>query len=115
MTSIPAECPLTNTEVLALCKEFTSITNTNTDLSMMILQQNQWNLEHAVNAYLDLVIDKSKSSIKKLDDQYHSESTKMKTHFKLFSWNIDGLDKHALEIRTQGVIDIIKKLFYLLF
>jgi len=32
----------------------------------------------------------------------------LKTYFKLFSWNIDGLDEHGIEIRTQGVIDIIK-------
>lgn len=33
----------------------------------------------------------------------------MKNQFKLFSWNIDELDEYAIEIRTQGVIDIIKK------
>jgi hypothetical protein len=33
----------------------------------------------------------------------------MKTQFKLLSWNIDGLDEHALEIRTLGVIDLIKR------
>jgi hypothetical protein len=31
------------------------------------------------------------------------------TNFKLLSWNIDGLDEHSIEIRTQGVIDVIKR------
>jgi hypothetical protein len=65
---------ISDTEVLTLCKEFTSITNTDTDLAIMMLQQNQWNLEHAVCAYLDLGIDKSKSPVKKLDDQYSTSS-----------------------------------------
>jgi hypothetical protein len=72
--SITDECPLTSTEILAVCKEFASITNTDTDLAMIMLQQNRWNLEHAICAYLDLSIDKQKSSIKKMNEQYQASS-----------------------------------------
>lgn len=30
-------------------------------------------------------------------------------HFKIMSWNIDGLDKNNLESRTRGVIETIQK------
>ncbi|CAF1174310.1 unnamed protein product [Rotaria sordida] len=115
------ECSLTDTQILALCKEFASITNTDTTLAKMILQENQWNLERAVSIYFDLLIDETKSSIKEINNQYqnselniksiipHIELSNIKKNFKLLSWNIDGLDEYALEIRTQGVIDIIKK------
>jgi len=37
--------------------------------------------------------------------------TKAETRFKLLSWNIDGLDEqeNSIEIRTRGVIDVIKR------
>jgi hypothetical protein len=63
------ECSLTNTEVFALCQEFASITNTDTDLAMIMLQENGWNLEQAICNYLDLAIDKSKT-----DNQYQASS-----------------------------------------
>jgi hypothetical protein len=44
-----------------------------------------------------------------------SSSTKVelevKKHFKLLSWNIDGLDhfRETLGIRTRGVVDVIRR------
>lgn len=40
-----------------------------------------------------------------------ADKAKAKTHFKLLSWNIDGLDEHenTIETRTRGVIDVIKR------
>ncbi|CAF4690038.1 unnamed protein product [Rotaria sp. Silwood1] len=112
-------CPLTDTQTLVLCQEFASVTNTDINLAKIILQENQWNLERAVSIYFDLTIDESKSSMKKIDssipidNQYENSElniTNVKLrNFKLLSWNIDGLDQYALEIRTQGIIDIIKK------
>jgi len=57
------QCRLSSTEIFALCEEFVLVTNTSTDLAMAMLQENEWNLEHAVNVYLD----KSKSTFKKID------------------------------------------------
>jgi hypothetical protein len=39
------------------------------------------------------------------------DKTKAKTRFKLLSWNIDGLDEqeNTIEIRTRGVINVIKR------
>jgi hypothetical protein len=41
----------------------------------------------------------------------NDDKTKVKTRFKLLSWNIDGLDEqeNTIEIRTRGVIDAIKR------
>jgi hypothetical protein len=41
----------------------------------------------------------------------NDDKTKAKTRFKLLSWNIDGLDEqeNTIEIRTRGVIDVIKR------
>lgn len=63
-----------NTEIFELCKEFALITNTDTDLAMIILQQNQWNLEQAVCAYIDLGINETKLSVKKITDPYSTSS-----------------------------------------
>jgi hypothetical protein len=44
-----------------------------------------------------------------------SDKTKVKTRFKLLSWNIDGLDEqeNTIEMRTRGVIDVIKRYYFL--
>jgi hypothetical protein len=60
------QCPLASTEIFTLCKEFALVTNTNTDIAMIMLQENEWNLEQAVNVYLD----KPKSTFEKNDDQH---------------------------------------------
>jgi hypothetical protein len=62
--------PLTRTELCALCEEFVLITNTDVDFAMIILQENQWNLNQAINAYLN----KPKSPIKKFNSQYSTLS-----------------------------------------
>ncbi|CAF5173186.1 unnamed protein product, partial [Rotaria magnacalcarata] len=36
------DCPLSGAEALAACKEFASVTNTDSGLAMMMLQQNGW-------------------------------------------------------------------------
>lgn len=40
-----------------------------------------------------------------------SDETTAKKRFKILSWNIDGLDEkeNTIEIRTRGVIDVIKR------
>lgn len=47
------------------------------------------------------------SVVSTTDDQ----ETKSQRRFKLLSWNIDGLDEqeNTIEIRTRGVIDVIKR------
>ncbi|CAM4805478.1 unnamed protein product [Rotaria magnacalcarata] len=114
------ECPLTDAEVSTLCQEFTSIANIDIDFAMNLLKGNQWNLERAVSAYFDSAICESLNSSNmpsslSIANQYqnsnmNSESMTTGTkRFKLMSWNIDGLDEYAAEIRTRGVIDVIKK------
>ncbi|CAF1119043.1 unnamed protein product [Rotaria sordida] len=121
------DCPLSGAEALAACKQFASVTNTDTGLAMMMLQNNGWDLERAINAYQDLTNDKSTSKSRnqpsKLDlkrikseettvvTESKDDKTKGQTHFKLLSWNIDGLDEqeNTIEIRTRGVIDVIKR------
>ncbi|CAF4414920.1 unnamed protein product, partial [Rotaria sp. Silwood2] len=121
------DCPLSGAEALAACKQFASVTNTDTGLAMMMLQNNEWDLERAINAYQGLTNDKPKSKnrnqtsesdlkrIKSKESTTLTESkydkTKVKARFKLLSWNIDGLDEqeNTIEIRTRGVIDVIKR------
>ncbi|CAF3810090.1 unnamed protein product [Adineta steineri] len=106
-------------EALVLSKEFMSITNTgDIDAAMMILKQNEWKIEQAISAYFDL---KQMNSHKSNDGQNqtfpldkrtvstNNGLSNVKTQFKLLSWNIDGLDEDALEIRTRSIVDIIKK------
>lgn len=59
------DCPLSGTEALAACKEFATVTSTDTGLAMMMLQKNAWDLQRAINAYQELTQGKSKSSDKK--------------------------------------------------
>jgi hypothetical protein len=49
------KCQSLNSEKLALCKEFALMTNTDTELSMMILEENEWNLERSISDYFDLI------------------------------------------------------------
>ena len=58
------DCPLSGAEALAACKEFASVTNTDTGLAMMMLQKNQWELQRAIKAYQDSTNSKSKSTQK---------------------------------------------------
>lgn len=86
------ECPLNGAEALAACKEFANRTSTNTGLAMMFLQQNQWNIERAIENYLQ-------------------QSKKKSKRLKILSWNIDGLDEqqNTIEIRTRAIADVIKR------
>ncbi len=62
---------------------------------------------------------KSQRATNKMDTDKNaalrSSSTKVelevKKHFKLLSWNIDGLDhfRETLGIRTRGVVDVIRR------
>lgn len=45
------ECPLSGAEALAACKEFAGKTSTDNGLAMMMLQQNGWDLQRALDAY----------------------------------------------------------------
>ena len=43
-------------------------------------------------------------------EQKQSEMSQEESkHFKILSWNIDGLDKSNLESRTLGVVSTIRK------
>jgi hypothetical protein len=59
------ECPLNGAEALAACKEFASATSTDTGLAMMMLQQNGWDLQRAIDAYQNSTQEKTKSKNKK--------------------------------------------------
>jgi len=63
------DCPLSGAEALAACKEFASVTSTDTGLAMMMLQKNEWNLQRAINAYQDLTRGTSKSSRKQTESK----------------------------------------------
>ncbi|CAF4163412.1 unnamed protein product, partial [Adineta steineri] len=103
-------------------------------LAMMMLQNNEWNLQRAVNAYQDSMQGKSKASSKQTKSRTEKpiltsdvkrvkiepstttsvpidNKTNAKTRFKVLSWNIDGLDEQekTIDIRTRGVIDVIKR------
>jgi hypothetical protein len=95
------ECPLSGSEALALCKAFAARTKTDTGLAMMLLQQNAWNLDQALCAYQRPTSGKSVKSKKECDGK----------RLKILSCNIDGLDQHThtVEVRTRGVIDVIRR------
>ena len=59
------ECPLSGPEALAACKEFASTTSTDTGLAMMMLQQNGWDLQRAIDAYQNSTRGKTKPKTKK--------------------------------------------------
>ncbi|CAF1431338.1 unnamed protein product [Adineta steineri] len=121
------ECPLSGAEALVVCKEFASMTDTNTGLAMVMLQKNEWNLQCAVSAYQDSMQGKSKTSQKQTISTSDVKRVKCEpsittsvpidnktnatTRFKVLSWNIDGLDEqeNTIDIRTRGVIDVIKR------
>jgi hypothetical protein len=58
------DCPLNGADALAACKEFASVTSTDTGLAMMMLQKNGWDIQRAINAYQDLTPGKTASSRK---------------------------------------------------
>ena len=114
------ECPSSDAEALAACKEFASVTSTNTGLAMMMLQKNGWNLKQAIDAYQNSTqpISKPARKVMKTDDEaittpstVNNAEMKATKHLKVMSWNIDGLDEQekTLETRTRGVVNVIKR------
>jgi hypothetical protein len=63
------ECPFSGAEALATCKEFASVTSTDTGLAMMMLQTNNWDLQRAISAYQDSKTGKAKSSRKQTESK----------------------------------------------
>lgn len=59
------ECPLSGAEALAACKEFAAKTSTDSGLAMMMLQQNGWDLQRALDTYQNSSQGESKPSKKK--------------------------------------------------
>ena len=59
------DCPLSGAQALVVCKEFAAMTSTDTGLAMMMLQQNGWDLQRAIDAYHNSSQGNSKASKKK--------------------------------------------------
>lgn len=116
-------------ECLKRCREFASVTETDNALAMFYLQENKWDLQLSIEAYLSATNHSSKKvaaifNTEKLDKDEEQANKKFKQdehdnqrrdlresnqqqdnqHFKVMSWNIDGIDEAALEARAEGVV-----------
>ena len=58
--------------------------------------------------YTDQIVSTNSIDIDEYDQDEKNQEEDDK-HFKIMSWNIDGLDKGNLENRTLGTINIILK------
>jgi len=106
------DCPLNGSEALTACKEFASVTGTDTGLAMMMLQNNNWNLQQAIAAYQGKSQPTRKKRVKtNTEAPTVTVVNQGNKRFKLLSWNIDGLDEqeNTIDIRTRGVINVIKR------
>lgn len=111
------------------CQKFAEITGTDSAMAMFFLQDRDWDLDRAVNAYFEETFG-SEHSAKKVKIQTLSfDSSNVKcdigatstitqksiendpepNRIRLMSWNIDGLCEKAKQKRTQAVCDIINK------
>ncbi|KAL4218066.1 Tyrosyl-DNA phosphodiesterase 2 [Mactra antiquata] len=96
------------------CQAFASVTGTDTALAMFYLQDRDWNVERALNAYFE-ESGASQSNAVGLDENditgenETTEEDKEPFRIRLMSWNIDGLDLKNLQSRTEGVCDTINK------
>jgi hypothetical protein len=71
------ECPLSSAEALAACKEFASVTSTDTGLAMMMLQKHGWDLQRAISTYQSSQPGKSKSSSRKQSESKIQKPTSL--------------------------------------
>ena len=99
------DCPLSGTEALAACKEFASITNTDTGLAMMLLQKNRWDLQDAISAYYHLENDKSKSACQ----QTESKSQKQRSFVIFFSFMKNFHSSHLKVDQVQNEKNLKKQ------
>lgn len=99
------------------CQEFAAITDTDTACAMFFLQDREWDVEKAINAYFEET-GKHPSKIAKLDKAEASggsgeassavDPVDPEPHrIRILSWNIDGLDTNNIKNRTKGICKII--------
>ncbi|XP_041361676.1 tyrosyl-DNA phosphodiesterase 2-like [Gigantopelta aegis] len=96
------------------CQKFATVTGTDTALAMFYLQDRDWDLERALNAFFGgSSQDSTDASSKPVEEETPSQSDVVSDsephRFRLLSWNIDGLDDSNLKSRTKGVCDIINR------
>ncbi|CAD5123336.1 DgyrCDS11692 [Dimorphilus gyrociliatus] len=100
----------TQEEAEQLCKSFTEVTGTDSACALMFLQQNDWQLEAAVNCFI--VANQSPGTKKKLENRNDPSDAPKKQpvkRTKIMSWNIDGLDQNNLLRRARGVAKVINQ------
>lgn len=114
------------------CQQFAEITGTDSALAMFYLQDREWNLDRAVNAFFEEqsgpvnscgvsvnVMELTRSSpASETTDTGKSELSQSSTEdevmeephrLRVLSWNIDGLDTNNIKNRTKGVCYIINR------
>ncbi|XP_067667027.1 tyrosyl-DNA phosphodiesterase 2-like [Haliotis asinina] len=103
------------------CQMFAQVTGTDTALAMFYLQDREWNLEMALNAYFTETGSEPKIPIpsSKVGTNTDSKAPTVTAggegpdpephRIRLLSWNLDGLDTGSIKARTQAVCDIINK------
>lgn len=105
------------------CQSFADITGTDTALAMFYLQDRNWNVEIAVNAFFEEsnqdATAQNQGTKRGLSESANPEASSKQIkladddpepdRIRLLSWNIDGLDKPSAEKRTKEICNIIKK------
>ncbi|XP_046350895.2 tyrosyl-DNA phosphodiesterase 2-like isoform X1 [Haliotis rufescens] len=103
------------------CQMFAQVTGTDTALAMFFLQDREWNVETALNAYFAETggepVGSGQSTI--VGTNTHSRTQTVRAgpegpdpephRIRLLSWNLDGLDPGSIKSRMQAVCDIINK------
>ncbi|XP_022314579.2 tyrosyl-DNA phosphodiesterase 2-like isoform X2 [Crassostrea virginica] len=103
------------------CQLFADLTGTDTALAMFYLQDRNWIVETAVNAFFEDqdVTTQEKGTKREMSDsptpETSTKSIKLEdtdqepNRVRVLSWNIDGLDKPSVQKRTKEICKIIKK------
>lgn len=111
------------TECEARCQRFAEVTGTDTALAMFFLQDRQWDLDRALDAYFGETGAAGEGGTATSTAAVSSGSTDTVGHssavtsqhvdtephrIRLLSWNIDGLDSANLKQRATSVVETIK-------
>jgi len=95
---------LTANECQARIDQFVEVTKTDEAEAQSLLQEHDWNVINALNAFLgqQTSMEASTSGL--------VASTKPPSTLSMVTWNIDGIDKKNLDRRTAHIIQVLKKI-----
>lgn len=90
------------------CQRFAEVTGTDSACALFFLQNHDWHVERAVDAFFGSSSSAASSSAPIDFSQCKQLTTTPPSTLSVISWNIDGLDQRNLKMRTKAVYRVLE-------